>query len=47
MLIPARTMPIILVQVYKETPTKGARILPATNSMTRVQKLAIKTTILA
>lgn len=46
-LIPANTTPMMLVQVYSETPTYGAMILPATNSITSVQKLAIKTTILA
>ena len=38
---------MILVHVNRETPTWGARILPATTSMTKVQKLAMKTTTLA
>jgi hypothetical protein len=32
----------MLVHVYRETPTKGASILPATISITRMQKLVMK-----
>ena len=42
MLMPASITPMMLVHVYMETPTNGARMRPATISMTRLQKLAVK-----
>ncbi len=38
---------MMLVHVYSETPTYGAMMRPATSSMTSVQKLATKATVLA
>jgi hypothetical protein len=37
--MPARTTPMMLVQVYSETPMYGAMMRPAISSMTSVQKL--------
>src|SRR5262245_7574261 len=45
--MPASTTPMMLVHVYSDTPTCGARIRPATSSITSVQKLAMKTHRLA
>jgi hypothetical protein len=39
--------PMMLVQVYSETPMYGARIRAAMSSMTMTQKLLIKTVALA
>ena len=47
MAMPASTTPIMLVQVWSETPTYGARTLPAISSRISVQALEMKTTILA
>src|SRR5438067_9654501 len=45
--MPASTTPMMLVQVYSETPTYGARMRPATSSSTRVQALLRNTTTYA
>ena len=41
--MPARQTPMMLVQVYSETPMNGASMRPATSSSTIVQQLAMKT----
>jgi len=41
--MPASTTPMMLVQVNRETPIWGARILPATISITSTQALTTKT----
>src|SRR5688572_1206112 len=41
--MPARTTPMMLVQVYSETPMYGARMRPATSSRMSVQALETKT----
>ena len=43
MLIPAKTTPMMLVQVYKDIPISGARILAATISRMSPQALAVNT----
>src|SRR5207249_11130537 len=42
--MPASTTPMMLVQVYSETPINGARMRPATSSRMSVQQLETKTT---